>query len=112
MWRLSLLAGAGATLSSLANIVEDGLRHDWAFFAFILGSAIGVVALLALTAVIAFTERGRRRLLALVPAGVVAGYLLYVAAGGVIMLTAWLGAAAMAFVLPARIGVQAVAATP
>lgn len=112
VWRLSLLGGAGATLSSLANIVEDGLRHDWAFFAFILGSAIGVFSLLALTAVIAFTERGRRRLLAVVPAAVVTGYILYVAAGGIIMLAAWLGAAAMEFVLPARVSAPAVAATP
>ena len=107
--RLSLLAGAAATLSSLANIVEDGLHHHWAFFVYVLGTGIGIVALPALTATIAFTERGRRRLLALVPAGVMAGILLYVAAGGVIMLVAWLGAAVLTLALPA--GAAARAAT-
>ena len=67
-FRASLVVAAGAVLSSFSNILEDGLQMKWAFFAFVLGSAIIGAGLLALTAVTAF-RRGGQRILALVPAG-------------------------------------------
>lgn len=94
--RLASIAGAGVGLSSVANIFEDGFRIDAFFFAFILGTLILDVALLALTIVIARTFPGRSRLFALIPAGTVVGILLFVVAGGPIMLVTWLAAAAAA----------------
>lgn len=102
VFRVARVAAVGAALSSLANIVEDGLHMDWAFFAFILGSAILVLGLAALTVAIAFGARGDRRLLALVPAGTLAAIVLYVVAGGVVMLVTWLGAAALALATARR----------
>lgn len=94
--RLSLVAGAAVGLSSVANVLEDGLRLEWAFVVFIVGEVVLLVSLLALTLVIAATGRGVYRLLALVPAGTALGLLLFVSAGGVIMLATWLAAAAAA----------------
>jgi hypothetical protein len=94
--RLASIAGAGVGMSSVANIFEDGFRIDAFFFAFILGTLILDVALLALTIVIARTFPGRSRLFAVIPAGTVAGILLFVVAGGPIMLVTWLAAAAAA----------------
>ena len=94
--RLASIAGAGLGLSSVANIFEDGFRIEAFFFAFILGTLILDVALLALTIIIARTIPGRYRLFAVTPARTVAGILLFVAAGGPIMLVTWLAAAAAA----------------
>ncbi|MGH2967416.1 MAG: hypothetical protein ACRDMH_18810 [Solirubrobacterales bacterium] len=92
--RLALIAGLGIGLSSVANIIEDGLQLDWAFFGFILGTLIMHVCLLALTVVIAFTGQGMGRFLALIPAGTFLGVTFFVAAGGIILLVTWLVAAA------------------
>jgi hypothetical protein len=94
--RLASIAGAGIGLSSVANIFEDGFRIEEFFFVFILGTLILDVTLLALSIVIARTFPGRHRLFALIPAGTLAGILLFVAAGGPIMLVTWLAAAAAA----------------
>ena len=94
--RLAFVAGAAMGLSSVANIFEDGFRMDWVFAVFILGEAVALVSLLALTVVIAATRGGSGRLLALVPAGTAIGLLMFVYAGGIIMLVTWLGAAAAA----------------
>jgi hypothetical protein len=94
--RLALAAGAAVGTSSVANVLEDGLHQEWAFAIFVLGEAALLVSLLALTVLIAARRRGVDRLLALVPAGTVIGILLFVVAGGVIMLATWLGAAAAA----------------
>jgi len=37
--RVSLVPAAGAVLSSLANVLEDGLQLAWAFYPFVSGSA-------------------------------------------------------------------------
>ncbi len=100
--RYTSIAGAGVGVSSVANIFEDGFRIDAFFFAFILGTLILDVALLVLTIVIARTFPGRSRLLALIPAGTVAGILLFVVAGGPIMLVTWLTAAAAAVLTSRR----------
>jgi hypothetical protein len=97
--RLSLAAGSGVALSSIANIFEDGLKIEWVFFLFILGEMILLVALLLMGSVIAATSHGRYRLLALVPFVSVAGILLFVIAGGPLMLITWVGAAGAALAL-------------
>ena len=100
--RIALVAASGATLSSIANIFEDGLQLEWVFFVFILGTAIMQLGLLVLTGVILVTGAGAVRLLGLVPAGTAVGILLFVAAGGPIMLATWLAATTLAVVLPRR----------
>jgi hypothetical protein len=100
--RLASLAGAGVGLSSIANVFEDGFRIEAFFFAFILGTLILDVALLVLTVVVARTSPGRYGLLAVIPAGTLAGILLFVVAGGPIMLVTWLAAAAAAVLTTRR----------
>ena len=100
--RSATIAGAGVGLSSVGNIFEDGFQIDGFFFAVILGVLILDVALAALTIVIARTFRGRYRLLAVIPAGTVAGVLLFVVAGGPVMLVTWLAAAAVAVMMSRR----------
>lgn len=95
----SRVVAAGAVLGSAANIVEDGLKMEWAFFAFVAGLAIVELGLLALA--IALVARGGQRHFAIVPAGTIAGLLLYVVAGGPLMLVTWLVAAGFALA-PAR----------
>lgn len=104
VFRLSLVAGAGAALGSVANIFEDGFAIGWVFFVFILGTAIVNLALLGMTVVIARTQRGVYRLLALIPAGTVAAIIFNVLAGGIIMLVTWLIAAALALRTRAAVG--------
>ena len=94
--RLALLAGAGSGLSSVANLFEDALDIGWVFAVFIPGEALSLVALLALTAAVAGAGHGLYRLLAFVPAVTALGLLLFVIAGGVVMLATWLAAAAAA----------------
>ncbi len=100
--RAALVAASGATLSSAANIVEDGLQIEWVFFVFILGGSIMHLGLLVLAGAILVKGAGGYRLLAIAPVGTVAGTLLFVAAGGPIMLATWLAAAMLALVLPGR----------
>ena len=99
---VALVPAAGAALARLSNILEDGLQMGWAFFGFIVSAAIIDLGLLALTVVTTLVGRGRRRLLALVPAATMAGITLYVIAGGVLLLATWLGAAAVAVALRTR----------
>ena len=66
---------------------------------FVLGSAGLLIGLGALTVTIAAAGRGRRRLVAIVPAGTAAGIILYVRAGGPVLLGAWLIAALFALAL-------------
>jgi hypothetical protein len=87
--RLAAIAGAGVGLSSVANIIEDGLRIDAAFFLFVAGTLILDIALLALTVVIARTG-GSNRWLAVVPGGTLVGILFLVWVGGPIILGTWL----------------------
>ncbi len=61
------------------------------------------LGLLALAGVLLITGAGRYRLLAIAPAGTVAGIVLFVVAGGPIMLATWLAAAALALVLAGRV---------
>lgn len=110
--RASSLAAAGVAVSSIANVLEDGFRIDAAFFGFVLGTLIHEAGLLALGVVILRGAAGRQRVLALVPAGSVAGFLFFVGAGGPIMLATWFGAAAMNAILGRRVVSAPVAARP
>jgi ABC-type Fe3+-siderophore transport system permease subunit len=101
-YRISITVAAGASIASVANIVEDGLQIGWFFLVFVLGTALMVLGLAALTIAIAFAGRGGRRLLALVSAGTLTAIILYVVIGGPLMLATWLTAAALA--LPAESG--------
>ena len=109
--RVSLIPAGGAVLASLSNILEDGLQMGWAFWGFILSLAIIDLGLLALSGAIAFASRGIHRLLALVPAATFAGLTFYVAAGGILLLVAWLVATALALALPTRTAAQAALTT-
>jgi hypothetical protein len=109
--RLSSIAGVGIGLSSVANIFEDGFGIDAAFFGFITGTMVLNVSLIILVVVIARTMPGRSRLWALIPLGTVTGILLFVVAGGPVMLVTWLGAA-VATVTVARRQVPIPATSP
>ena len=100
--RLASIAAAGAGLCSVANIFEDGIQIEWVFYVFVLGLLILDVALLALTVVIALTFPDRYRLFALIPAGTLAGILIFPVAGGPILLVTWLAAAAAAVLTSGR----------
>lgn len=106
------IAAFGVGVASVANIFEDGFRIDGFFFAFILGVWTMHISLLALTIVIANSFDGRDRLLAVIPAGTVAGILFFVAAGGQIMLITWLGAATAAILMSGRSPIPASPTTP
>ena len=94
--RVSLVPAAGAALGSFANVLEDGLGMDWAFWAFVVSTGLIVLGLVAFAVVMVRDSRGRDRLLALIPAGTLAGILVYVAAGGIVLFLTWLAAAAVA----------------
>jgi hypothetical protein len=95
--RAATIAGAGVGVSSVANIFEDGFRIEAFFFVFILGVWILDLAALAVAILIARSAPGRYRLLALIPAGTLAGILLFTGPGGPIMLPTWLAAAGVAW---------------
>jgi hypothetical protein len=109
VFRVSLVPAVGAALGGVANILEDGLQLGWAFWFFVLGSGLSVLGLAALAVVIAFIGRGGGRLMAAVPAGTLVGQLLFPVGGGVLMLVAWLGAAAFVLGRAERIGPVAAA---
>ena len=98
--RLATIAGAAASLMSVANIFEDGVQIEWVFFVFVLGLLILDVVLLALAIVIARTARDRYRLFAVVPTGMLVGILLFPFVGGPMTLITWLAAAAAAMKMP------------
>jgi hypothetical protein len=106
VYRVSLVPAAAFTLGSLVNIVEDGLGLDWAFLGVVLTTAVGLLGLLAFTAVAAYAGRGADRILALVPAATTAGIIAYVAAGGPILLGTYSAAVVLALTLPRRRAAQ------
>lgn len=103
VFRVSLVPAVGAALAGLSNLLEDALQLGWAFWPFVLGTAVVVVGLVAFTVVVVVAGRGRLRLLAAVPAAQLIGVpFLHEAASGVLMLAAWLTAAALILRLPTR----------
>src|SRR4051794_21050647 len=67
--RVSLVPAAGAALGSFANVLEDGLGMDWAFWVFVMSTGLILLGLVAFAMVMVRDRRGRDRLLALIPAG-------------------------------------------
>jgi hypothetical protein len=92
--RLDLTLIATGALSAVTNIVEDGFGVEGAFFVFILLTGIQLVALIGLAIALGISVRGRRRLLALTPLASATGVVVYVHAGGPILLCTWCAAAA------------------
>ena len=101
VFRVSLIPAVGAALGGVSNLLEDGLQLGWAFWLFVLSLWINVFGLAALAVVVAFIGRGGRRLFAAIPAATLVGQLLFPIVGGVLMLAAWLAAAAFALGRPA-----------
>ena len=106
VFRVSLVPVIGAALGGVTNVLEDGLHQDWAFYGFVAGSVITMLGLAALALMLGFTGRGQRRLLAAIPAALFAGQLLFPVVGGILVLPAWLAAAAVASGRPARASTQ------
>ena len=101
--RLSaLVSGAGAALAGLGNLLEDGLQLELAFWPFIAGAVVTMLGLVAFAVAVAATGRGNRRLLAAIPLATLVGMLLLESGGGVLVLAAWLAAAALAVLDTAR----------
>lgn len=99
----SLVGAAGAAAAGVANIVEDGLRIEWAFFVFIGGALVLEIGLLAMAALILIRVRGRLRFLAAVPVVMLLDVLLlHEFGGGVLVLAAWLLAAASTVTTPGK----------
>lgn len=94
--RVSLIPAAGAALAGLANVLEDALQLGFAFWLYVAGSAGTGLGLIAFTLAIAVAGRGRGRLLAAIPLGTLIGWSVFESGGGVLVLAAWLAAAAIA----------------
>jgi len=92
--RWSAVAGAAVGANSITNILEDGLGVEWMFMVFVAGTAVMIIGLAGLAAVIARAREPRTRVLALIPMGTIVATVAFVAAGGPIMAASWLGAAA------------------
>jgi hypothetical protein len=98
--RAALVVAGSLLFSSLANVVEDGLGVDAAFFGFILGLLVTNVGLVVVAVMLARRGSRWRRLLAFVPLGTLLAIILAVEVGGPLMLATWLGAAGIATFLP------------
>jgi hypothetical protein len=112
VFRVSLVPALGAALAGLSNLVEDALRVGFAGLFYGVGAGLTGVGLIAFTVAVAVFGRGRHRLLAAVPAVTLIGWSLFESGGGVLILVAWLAAAAMALDRPARMGAPTVSGSP
>ena len=83
------IATAALLGSTLVNIIEDGLDVEAMFFAFVAATLTTLVALLVMAGILLLNPRGSQRLLALVPAGLIAGIVLFVEIGWLVMPTTW-----------------------
>lgn len=106
---LSLIPASGAALAGLSNLFEDALHWSgppgssgWAFWLFNLGTGMTGIGLIVFSVSVAVVGSGRRRLLTAVPAATLIGLMLFQSGGGVLILAAWLAAAAMALGHPSR----------
>lgn len=106
VFHVSLVTAVTAALAGLGNLVEDALQIDVAGLFYGVGAGLTWVGLIAFTIAIALVGRGRRRLLAAVPAATVIGWSLFESGGGVLILVAWLAAAAVTLSRPASAAAQ------
>ena len=109
--RVSLIPAAGAAIAGLSNILEDALQLEFAGLFYGVGAAITGLGLIAFTLAIAVAGRGRRRLLAAISLATLIGWSLFESGGGVLVLAAWLVAAAIAVQATQRAKAQAVPAS-
>jgi hypothetical protein len=109
--RVALIPAVGAALAGLANLLEDALQLGFAFWFYGAGGALTALGLIAFTLAIALTGRGRARLVAVIPLMTLIGWLLFESGGGVLVLAAWLAAAAIASHQTRRPNTQAVPAS-
>ena len=112
VFRVSLVPALGAALSGLGNLLEDALQIGFAGLFYGVGAGLTGVGLIAFTVAVAVAGRGRRRLRAAVPAATLIGWSLFESGGGVLILAAWLAAAAMALDRPARTAAQTAPGSP
>ncbi len=100
VFRVAMVPATGALLGAVANILEDGLGWEPAFWLFIGGLWLSLVGLIALTVVMVWKGVGSWRALALVAVATLAGQLAFEPAGGPILLVTWLAAAVVAIRAP------------
>ena len=112
VFRVSLVPVVAAALAGLANLLEDALQIGSAGVFYGAGAGLTWVGLIAFTVAIAVSGRGRRRLLAAVPAATVLGWSLFESGGGVLILVLWLAAAAMALDRPTSTAKQTAHGSP
>lgn len=93
---LSLIPAGGAAVAGLGNLLEDALQLGFSDWFYAVGAALTGFGLIVFTVAIAIAGRGRRRLFALVPLVTLIGWSLFESGGGVLVLAAWLVAAAIA----------------
>ncbi|HEX4746772.1 MAG TPA: hypothetical protein VFU99_07815 [Gaiellaceae bacterium] len=112
VFRVSLVPAVGAASAGLFNLVGDALQVGFAGLFYGAGAGLTGVGLIAFTVASAVFGRGRHRLLAAVPAATLIGWSVFESGGGVLILVAWLAAAAMALDRPARIAAQTAPGSP
>jgi hypothetical protein len=102
---IALVAAAGAGIGAVGNLLEDGLQLDWAGDWLYLPSVVLMtLGLAALTVAVAVCGHRTTRLLAGVPGAVLVGMLLLERGGGILVLAAWLAAAAVALRVDTGLG--------
>lgn len=109
--RVSLIPAVGAACAGLGNVLEDALQLGFAGWFYGVGGAITGLGLIAFTLAIAVAGRGRRRLIAAIPLATLIGWSTFESGGGVLVLAAWLVAAAIAVQATQRAKAQAVPAS-
>ncbi len=90
----AVIAATGAGIGAVGNLIEDGLQVEWAGdWLYLPGVLLLLLGLVGLTVAVAVSGRGVARF---VPAATLIGMLLLERGGGVLVLAAWLAAAAVA----------------
>jgi hypothetical protein len=108
----SLVPAVGSALSGLSNLLEDAFQIGFAFWFFVASTALTMLGFLGFTVAVAVMGRGRRRFSAAVPAVTLVGILLFESGGGLLILGAWLVAAAITLGRPSLTSPQTAAAAP
>jgi hypothetical protein len=92
-----------AVAASLTNLVEDGLRVEAMFFAFVAELLALQIGFAVLAVLIVVRGKGAERLWAVAPIATAAAILLYIDIGGPLMAVTWLVAALACLVRPRRV---------
>lgn len=109
--RVSFVPAAGAALAGFGNLLEDALQLGFAGWLYAVGAGGVGLGLIVFTLAITVAGRGRRRLYAAVPLATLIGWTLFESGGGVLILAAWLVAAAIAAQAIRRARLQAAPAS-